>query len=87
MISRVTDGDSGLTFGNTVVNSGAGATPYLVYYTGTNWTVIGSDTASVKSDTTQAGTGAATAANIVTISQTDYDALTPDADTIYFITG
>ena len=41
MISRVTDGDSGLTFGNTVVNSGAGATPYLVWYNGTNWTVIG----------------------------------------------
>jgi hypothetical protein len=41
MIARVTDGDSGLTFGNTVVNSGAGATPYLVWYNGTNWTVIG----------------------------------------------
>jgi hypothetical protein len=41
MISRVTDGDSGLTFGNTVVNSGSGATDYLVWYNGTNWTVIG----------------------------------------------
>jgi hypothetical protein len=41
MIARVTDGDSGLTFGNTVVNSGAGATPYLCWYNGTNWTVIG----------------------------------------------
>ena len=41
MITRVTDGDSGLTFGNTVVNSGAGATPYLVWYNGTNWTIIG----------------------------------------------
>jgi len=41
MVTRVTDGDSGLTFGNTVVNSGAGATPYLVWYNGTNWTVIG----------------------------------------------
>jgi len=41
MIARVTDGDSGLTFGNTVVNTGAGATPYLCWYNGTNWTVIG----------------------------------------------
>ena len=41
MITRVTDGDSGLTFGNTVVNSGAGATPYLVWYNGTNWTILG----------------------------------------------
>jgi len=41
MITRVTDGDSGLTFGNTVVNTGAGATPYLCWYNGTNWTVIG----------------------------------------------
>ena len=41
MITRVTDGDSGLTFGNTVTNSGAGATPYLCWYNGTNWTVIG----------------------------------------------
>jgi hypothetical protein len=40
-IARVTDGDSGLTFGNTVVNTGAGATPYLCWYNGTNWTVIG----------------------------------------------
>jgi len=87
MIARVTDGDAGLSNGNTVVNSGAGATPYLVYYTGTNWVVTGTDTASVKSDTTQAGTGAAATSNIVTISQAAYDALTPDADTIYFITG
>jgi len=41
MIARVTDGDAGLTHGQTVVNSGAGATPYLVWYNGTNWTVIG----------------------------------------------
>ena len=41
MMARVTDGDSGLTFGNTVVNSGAGATSYLVWYNGSNWTVIG----------------------------------------------
>ena len=87
MIARVTDGDAGLSNGSTVVNSGAGATPYLVYYTGTNWVVTGTDTASVKSDTTQAGAGAAATSNIVTISQAAYDALTPDADTIYFITG
>lgn len=41
MIARVTDGDAALTFGNTVVNSGAGATPYLCWYNGSNWTVIG----------------------------------------------
>ena len=41
MIARVTDGDSGLTFGQTVVNTGAGSTPYLCWYNGTNWTVIG----------------------------------------------
>lgn len=40
----------------------------------------------VKSDTTQGGTGSSAVANIVSISQTDYDALTtPDANTIYFI--
>ena len=41
MIARVTDGDSGLTFGQTVVNTGGGGTPYLCWYNGTNWTVIG----------------------------------------------
>lgn len=41
MIARVTDGNAALIFGNTVVNSGAGATPYLVWYNGSNWTVIG----------------------------------------------
>ena len=40
-IARVTDGDSGLTFGQTVVNTGGGGTPYLCWYNGTNWTVIG----------------------------------------------
>ncbi len=37
----VTDGDSGLAWGATVVNSGSGATKYLVWYNGTNWTVVG----------------------------------------------
>ena len=41
MIARVTDGDAALTHGQTVVNSGAGATPYLVWYNGTNWTILG----------------------------------------------
>lgn len=36
-----TDGDSGLAWGATVVNSGAGATPYQIWYNGTNWTVVG----------------------------------------------
>lgn len=39
MIGRVTDGSSGLTSGQTV--TGSHSTPYLVWYNGTNWTVIG----------------------------------------------
>ena len=42
MIARITDGDAALAWGATAVNSGAGATPYLVWYNGTNWTVMGS---------------------------------------------
>ena len=41
MQTYVTDGDSGLAWGATVVNSGSGATKYLVWYNGTNWTVVG----------------------------------------------
>ena len=41
MIVYITDGDLGLTWGATAINSGAGATPYLVWYNGTAWTVIG----------------------------------------------
>ena len=37
----VTDGDSSLAWGATVVNSGSGATKYQVWYNGTNWTVVG----------------------------------------------
>lgn len=37
----VTDGDSALAWGATVVNSGSGATKYQVWYNGTNWTVVG----------------------------------------------
>ena len=37
----VTDGDSGLAWGATVINSGSGATKYMVWYNGTNWTVAG----------------------------------------------
>lgn len=36
---NVTDGDAGLAWGATVVNTGAGATSYLVWYNGTNWIV------------------------------------------------
>ena len=41
--AHVTDGDSGLGWGDTVVNAGSppGATPYLVFDNGTNWTVAG----------------------------------------------
>jgi len=41
MIARITDGDSSLAWGATAVNSGAGATPYMVWYNGTNWTILG----------------------------------------------
>lgn len=41
MTACVTDGDAALAWGATVVNSGAGATKYLVWYNGANWTVIG----------------------------------------------
>jgi hypothetical protein len=41
MRATVTDGDSGLAWGATVVNTGAGTTRYLVWYNGTNWTVVG----------------------------------------------
>lgn len=41
MVAYVTDGDSGLAWGATAVNSGSGATKYLVWYNGTNWTVAG----------------------------------------------
>lgn len=37
----VTDGDALLIWGATVINSGGGATKYLVWYNGTNWTVVG----------------------------------------------
>ena len=39
--AMVSDGDSGLAWGATVVNSGSGATKYQVWYNGTNWTVVG----------------------------------------------
>jgi hypothetical protein len=39
--ARVTDGDAALAWGATVVNTGAGATPYAVWDNGTNWTVMG----------------------------------------------
>lgn len=35
----VTDGDSSLAWGATIVNSGSGATKYLVFFNGTNWVV------------------------------------------------
>ena len=37
----VTDGDSGLAWGATVINSGGGATQYAVWFNGSNWTVFG----------------------------------------------
>ena len=40
-IAMVSDGDSGLAWGATVVTSGSGATKYQVWYNGTNWTVVG----------------------------------------------
>lgn len=40
-MARVTDGDTGLLWGEIAKNTGGGATPYLVWYNGTNWTVVG----------------------------------------------
>jgi hypothetical protein len=40
-VATITDGDASLAWGATAVNSGAGATKYLVWYNGTNWTVVG----------------------------------------------
>jgi hypothetical protein len=40
-IAQVSDGDALLAYGDTVVNSGAGTTPYLVWYNSNDWTVIG----------------------------------------------
>lgn len=40
-MAYVTDGDAGLAWGATVVNTGAGATKYLVWFNGANWTVMG----------------------------------------------
>lgn len=39
--ARVSDGDALLAWGDVVVNTGGGTTPYLVWYSGINWTVIG----------------------------------------------
>lgn len=41
MTAYITDGDSGLSWGATAVNSGSGATKYLVWFNGTNWAVVG----------------------------------------------
>lgn len=37
----ITDGDASLAWGATVVNSGTGATKYLVWSNNANWTVVG----------------------------------------------
>lgn len=41
MRATVTDGDSGLAWGATAVNTGSGATTYAVWYNGSAWTVEG----------------------------------------------
>ena len=41
MQAYVTDGDASLAWGATVANSGSGATKYMVWYNGTNWTITG----------------------------------------------
>lgn len=41
MIASISDGDAALAWGATAVNSGAGATQYLVWYNGAAWTVTG----------------------------------------------
>lgn len=41
LVATVSDGDTGLAWGATVINSGAGATSYAVWFNGTAWTVLG----------------------------------------------
>lgn len=41
LVATVSDGDSGLAWGATVINSGSGATKYAVWFNGSAWTVIG----------------------------------------------
>ena len=40
-MASITDGDAALGWGATPINSGGGATKYLVWYNGTNWTIAG----------------------------------------------
>jgi hypothetical protein len=40
-IASITDGDAGLAWGAAAVNSGGSTTKYIVWYNGTNWTVMG----------------------------------------------
>lgn len=40
-VSAVTDGDAALAWGATAVNSGAGATKYLVWFNGAAWKIVG----------------------------------------------
>lgn len=39
--ATVTDADAALTWGQSVTNTGAGATSYLVWYNGSGWKVLG----------------------------------------------
>ena len=41
-VARISDGDGSLAWGATAVNSGGGATPYLVWFNASNWTILGS---------------------------------------------
>lgn len=41
MHATITDGDSGLAWGATAINSGSGGTTYHVWYNGAAWTVVG----------------------------------------------
>lgn len=40
-VAYITDGDASLAWGATAINTGSGATKYLVWYNGTNWTIAG----------------------------------------------
>lgn len=40
-VARITDGDAALAWGDVAINSGAGATSYMVWFNGTNWTILG----------------------------------------------
>ena len=94
--------DAGITAANSALQSVSGTTDEIVVSGGDTISLAQSakdslalaDTATqpadianmVESDTTGV-TGAAAITNIISLTQADYDAITPDASTVYVISG